>query len=90
MKLTTCGNCENVYEDMNPGDDSIDYPDSLIERFKIQELPTINLLDDKGNKEDIGYGCLICNTDGYLQDNVNPYCGGMAKKIHSYLKKNGQ
>ena len=90
MKLTTCGNCENVYEDMNPGDDSIDYPDSLIERFKIQELPTINLLDDKGNKEDIGYGCPNCNTDGYLQDNVNPYCGGMAKKIHSYLKKNGQ
>lgn len=74
MKLCTCLNCGNVYEDMNPGRDSIDYPDELLDDFFIPELPTITL-----NDGDIGYGCPECKTDGYLQDNIQPDAGGMAE-----------
>ena len=88
MKLTTCGNCGNVYHDMNPGNDSIEYPMELMYLFGIDELPCIPLLDGEGRFEQDGYGCQKCHTDSYLQDNVNPNCGGMAKKIHDHLSAN--
>ena len=80
MKLCTCNNCGTVYEDMNPGDESIEYPERLRNEYQIEELPTI-IHDGKDDPFDagyIGYGCSECLTDGHLQDNINPYCGGMA------------
>lgn len=88
MKLTTCGNCGNVYEDMNPGEESIDYAEDVARVFPIQELPTIQRIHEDGSKDGTGYyGCPECKTDGYLQDNVNPNCGGMAEEIDAYLNR---
>jgi len=87
VKLTTCTNCGNVYYDMNPGNNSIEYPIELFNIFEIQELPFIQFLNDEGVFEENGYGCPNCHTDGYLQDNVNPNCGGMAKEIAKTIKK---
>ena len=81
MKLCTCNNCGNIYEDMNPSDESIEYP--LIEGIK--ELPTIKLEDG-----DTGYGCPECKTDGYLQDNINELAGGEAKKLFDILDNIGK
>lgn len=64
MKLCTCNNCGSIFEDMNPGDDSIEYTGRQYNH--LPELPTI-LLDDGT----IGYGCPECKTDGYLQDNIS-------------------
>ncbi len=65
MKLCTCNNCGNVYEDMNPGKDSIEYPDSAA--FNALE----KLYEDEGNPESGFWGCPECKDDGALTDNIN-------------------
>lgn len=62
MKITTCLNCGSVYRDLNPSNESVDYPDTL----DISDLPTI-----KHNDGYIGYGCKECKTDGHLADNLH-------------------
>ena len=80
IKLCTCNNCGTVYVDDNPSNESIDYSDGLIALFKIEGLPLIPLND--GTE---GCGCPRCESDAYLQDNVNEQVGGMAQEIHVYL-----
>lgn len=64
MKLCTCNHCGKVYEDMNPQIVSKEYP-------KIQVEPLIKLYVET-NKPETGYwGCPLCCTDGYLQDDIN-------------------
>ena len=65
MKLCTCTNCGNVYEDLNPSDKSIEYnPESFVHKIIIP-LPIIVLEDNTR-----GYGCSRCKTDAYLIDNL--------------------
>lgn len=60
MKITTCNNCGNIYEDINPGDESRDYKPRNID-------PLVHGEDEDG----FFVGCPVCNTDGYLVDNIN-------------------
>lgn len=86
MKLTTCNNCGHVYEDMNPGDESIEYDDNQPELQDLDELPIIEHELEEGEAEPyIGYGCEHCKTDGYLVDNINENAGGMAAALHSQI-----
>ncbi len=58
MYLTTCNNCGLVWEDPNPGNESIEY----------KEFPFF----DKLGKDGEGYWCCqVCKTDGHLCDNIN-------------------
>lgn len=64
MKLCTCNHCGKVYEDKNPQSNSVDYPN-------IDVAPLI-MLYEKPNDVSTGYwGCPVCGTDGYLQDEIN-------------------
>lgn len=82
MKLCTCLNCGSVYEDLNPGEESVEYPDSLP---GIPELPTI-----KHSGEDyIGYGCSVCDTDGHLSDNLIN-AGGQSHDLFTMLENIGK
>jgi rubredoxin len=58
MYLTTCNNCGLVWDDPNPGKESIEY----------KVLPNF---DPLGKDKDGYWCCPQCNTDGYLQDNIN-------------------
>ena len=60
MYICTCNNCGNCYEDTNPGNDSVKYPEVI--------LPALTL-----NPDNFAHECPECGTDGYLVDNVNPY-----------------
>lgn len=80
MKLCTCNNCGAVFEDVDPGKESIDYNVLSGEFNEIIKLPVIDLKD--GDK---GYGCPHCEDDGYLQDNINPEAGGVAAALYKTL-----
>lgn len=60
MKVCTCNNCGNIFEDLNPSEESIEYSD-----FPIDELEMCN----DGN--DTFLGCKVCRTDEFLMDNIN-------------------
>jgi len=60
MKICTCNNCGNIYDDNNAGDESIEYVDT-----PLQEL---DLLNEDGESF---WGCGVCGTDGNLTDNIN-------------------
>jgi hypothetical protein len=86
MKLCTCNNCGNVYEDFNPSDDSIEYPNDIANgsSIVIKELETLKDLEMNGEPY---YGCLECETDGYLVDNVNEFAGDMAEILAEHIAK---
>ena len=60
IHLCKCNNCDIIYEDLNPQIDSKLYP------FNNQE-PLIPITDDGG----FMWACPKCQTDSYLQDNIN-------------------
>lgn len=70
MTLCKCTNCECIYINIKKVDRPIEYMPGLEELFAIRRLPTIILEDGT-----MGYGCPECFTDGYLQDNINPFAG---------------
>ena len=61
MKICTCNNCGNIWEDPNPCKESIEYPEI--------NIPQLEWLDDGAGGHFLG--CPECETDGYLVDNVN-------------------
>jgi len=69
MKLCTCNNCGNIYEDMNPQNGAKEYePITGIEKLVIlHNDPEVELGADSYG----GYwGCPVCCTDNYLQDDI--------------------
>lgn len=79
MKLCTCGNCGNVYRDLNPSDESKYYDSKVGDEFIIVDLAH---LEENG---ETFLGCPVCQTDSYLQDNVNANCGGQAAIIQNCI-----
>lgn len=65
MHLCTCNNCGNVWEDVNPGPDSKDYPETA-ENLKCKPLISY---EPEGEGNGWTYACPECKTDGYLVDN---------------------
>lgn len=61
--ICTCNNCGNIYNDSNPGPDSITYNLNLAVANTLKELVSI---DDMR-------ACPECETDEYLIDNINPH-----------------
>ena len=57
MYLCTCNNCGGVFEDTNPGSDSIEYPDFGYHEFDVPPLEN--------------HECPVCKCNNYLVDNVN-------------------
>lgn len=56
MKICTCTSCGGVYEDTNPTDESIEYP----------ETPALELLPLENDN------CPLCHDDLRLLDNIYP------------------
>jgi hypothetical protein len=75
MKLCTCNNCGNVYEDLNGNNDQIEYPDNL-------NLEPLEYIEDHSYSY---YGCPKCHDDGNLVDNINRNAGGNAKILSDFL-----
>jgi hypothetical protein len=67
MYLCTCGNCSTVLIDRNPGDNSIEYPDSIINE---QPIRNMKLIRDVETGERY-WVCPSCDTDDYLIDNLH-------------------
>lgn len=63
MKLCTCNNCGNIWEDMNPQTDSKNYPDT-------PDFKPLKWIREDGTN-DWFWGCPKCETDGFLSDDVN-------------------
>lgn len=64
MYLCRCNNCDEIWEDINPSEDSFDFdPDELDETY----FP-LELFEDEDGKF---WGCPICETDAYLIDFKN-------------------
>ncbi len=64
MKLCTCNNCGKVWEDLNPGKDSIEYPNA--------DFPPLEYMTEEGPETTDSYwGCPECRWDGNLNDNIN-------------------
>lgn len=65
MKLCTCNNCGQIFQDPNPGNESENYPDST-------HFDSLIKLYADVNKPETGYwGCPTCCTDSFLIDNIN-------------------
>ena len=63
MKICRCNNCGKKYEDINPGTDSLDYPN--------QDLPILEAMEVEEDGETVYLvGCPVCRTDAYLMDNI--------------------
>jgi hypothetical protein len=62
MKLCYCNNCEFVFEDMNPADNSPDFSDDL--PFGPLEI----IKDEEDGPEEFFWACPNCKTDEYLSD----------------------
>lgn len=60
MKVCTCNNCGNIFEDLNSSNESIEYKDLPI--------APLELLNEDNESY---FGCGICQTDAYLVDNIN-------------------
>ncbi len=65
MNICHCNNCGNNYEDPNPDNKSIDYPDSTPTAGHLAQL-----FEELNNPESIYWGCPECCTDGFLVDNI--------------------
>jgi hypothetical protein len=61
MFLCTCLNCDGIFVDNNPSEDSIDYHDESLEEIELGEL--IFMCDGS-------YYCQNCGTDGFLANNL--------------------
>ena len=75
MYICTCNNCGNIFEDRNehPKESTV-FPDDTF----IQELELLN----DGDGSESYYGCPVCQTDGYLTDNINePALNANAKSL---------
>lgn len=58
--LCFCNNCESIYIDPNPGDDSVAFPEAS---------PEIEQATDIGRDPDEGFPvCPKCETDGHMVD----------------------
>jgi hypothetical protein len=79
MKLCTCNNCGNVYEDLNSNPDQIEYPEIIVEPLEYIEEHSYSY-----------YGCPQCHDDGCLVDNINPNAGEKAKTIFESLTSKQQ
>ena len=66
MKICTCNNCSTLFEDMNPGESNLEYSDHM----PVQQMVQLSL-EQNGSKADPYWGCPNCNTDDYLEDNIN-------------------
>lgn len=64
MKICTCNNCGNIYDDPNPGDKSIEYVELCLDKL-------ILIHDEDSQDQVFFWGCPECETDSYLQDNIN-------------------
>lgn len=64
MKICTCNNCGGIYEDVNPSDESIDYPAEMLIDGKLEWFFV------EFNKPEEYPGCPKCCTDSYLVDNI--------------------
>ena len=73
MKICTCNNCGNIYDDLNGDDKSIEYQDTL--------LKELDLLNENG---DSFYGCGVCDTDSFLMNNIN--LNAMSEKQKEFAK----
>jgi rubredoxin len=66
MKLCTCNNCGNIYEDMNPQSDAKEY---------VNIAGIKPLVNSQREQEDDRYAdywvCPICHTDSFLSDTVD-------------------
>jgi len=67
MKLCTCNNCGEIFEDMNPKEGATEYPDNIGLRFE----PLIKLFVDTTKPETGYWGCPTCCTDGFLSDKID-------------------
>lgn len=65
MKICHCNNCGNNYEDSNPDNKSIDYPDTTPTAGHLAQL-----FEELNNPESIYWGCPKCCTDGFLVDTI--------------------
>lgn len=61
MKICTCNMCDEIFEDMNPSNSSIDY------YYDVSIKPLIEIEEE----EIIYWGCPNCRTDAYLVDNIH-------------------
>lgn len=75
MKLCTCNNCGNVYEDLNANKGQIEYPDSII----------VDLLELIQKDGETFWGCPQCQDDAHLTDDLNEYAGESAKKLFNSI-----
>ncbi len=66
MFLCTCNNCDGIWEDTNPSDDSKEYPETP---ENLSHAPLESGEDKDGNGW--SHHCPTCKTDGYLMDNKN-------------------
>ncbi len=64
MYLCKCNNCDEIWEDMNPSDNSFE-----IDSDELDEIPLpLELFEDD---EGYFYACPLCGTDDYLADIKN-------------------
>jgi hypothetical protein len=64
MKICTCNKCDRIYEDLDPGKNSIEYP-----FIDITPL-TYRIIFNKGKIVDKFWACPTCYTDAYLTNNI--------------------
>ena len=76
MKICTCLNCMNIYHDVNPSGESIEYKNDA-------SIPDLEYFE---NGEDSFVGCPECRTDDYLSNNIHQ----MANKKTTNKFKEGQ
>lgn len=80
MYICTCNNCGRVYEDINPGEKSINYPIDI-------SLPEL----ERGEDEDGEYiGCPVCCTDANLVDNINVAANPELQKLVNLIQSEKQ
>lgn len=67
MKLCKCNNCGNIWEDMNPQVNAIEYPDNPA----VEPLVIVEEYEEFDHDRYIKiWGCPVCRTDNYLTDYI--------------------
>jgi len=67
MYLCTCANCSTVLIDRNHGDDSIEYPDRIVNEQPIEDMIVV----ENAKTGETFWACPSCKTDDYLIDNLH-------------------
>jgi len=68
MHICTCNNCGEIYEDMNPSKESIDYPEQDLDQLRYINVNEATENDGIHGKE-MAWVCPKCLTDEHLIDN---------------------